>query len=47
MNESQRMAEKVELQFASEFEDFRDMSTMVGVTAGAACSDVGITKQDC
>ena len=41
------MADKVEMQFANQFEDFRDMSTMVGVTAGVSCNEVGITKQDC
>ena len=37
------MADKVEMQYASQFDDFKDMSTMVGVTAGVSCSDVGIT----
>ena len=41
------MADKVELQFAYQFEDFKDMTTMVNVTAGVPCSDVGITKYDC
>ena len=47
MNEGARLADNVELQFANQFDDFKDMSTMVGLTAGVSCSDIGITKQDC
>ena len=47
MDEGRKMSNMVEFQFAQEFDDFRDMSTMVGVTAGVGCSDVGITKEDC
>ena len=41
------MAEDIEFQFASQFEDIKDMSTMVALTAGAAAADVGINKLDC
>ena len=47
MDEGDRLAERVEWQFAHQFEDFKDMSTMIGVTGGASCSDMGITKEDC
>lgn len=47
MNKGQQLADQVELQFANQFEDFKNMSAMVGLTAGVPCSDVGITKQDC
>ena len=41
------MARNIELQFANNFSDFRDMSTMIGLTAGTSCGDLGITKDDC
>lgn len=47
MDEGQRLADDIELKFATKFSDFRDMSTMVGLTAGASCSDIGITKEHC
>ena len=47
IDKGQSLAENVELQFAKNFTDFRDMSTMVGLTAGASCNDLGITNYDC
>ena len=44
---TQEIAEKVEWQFANQFQDFKDMSTMVGLTGGASCSDIGITNYEC
>ena len=41
------MQNRVELDFATQFEDFRDMSTLVGLTGGATCSEVGISRFDC
>ena len=41
------MQDKIELDFANKFEDFRDMTTLIGLTEGATCSDVGISKYDC
>ena len=47
MDDGQNLADEVELNFAKRFEDFKDMSTMVGLTQGASCLDVGISKVDC
>ena len=47
MDRGKKLAENVEWQFANHFNDFKDMSTMVGLTAGVSCNDVGITKSDC
>ena len=47
LDEGQQLAENIEFQFASQFEDFKEMSTMVALTAGATAADVGINKLDC
>ena len=41
------MANQIELQFASNFNDFKEMSTMVRITGGASCNDVGLSHDDC
>ena len=41
------MQEKVEIEFANNFEDLKDMSTLVGLTAGGRCTEVGISRFDC
>lgn len=41
------MADKIEFEFASKFQDLNEMSTMVALTAGASAMDVGINKLDC
>ena len=47
LKEGEDMQNMVELDFATQFEDFRDMSTLVGLTGGATCSEVGISRFDC
>ena len=47
MKESQNMQDKTEMDFAKKFDDFRDMSTLIGLTRGAKCKEVGISKFDC
>ena len=47
LDEGQQLAENIEFQFASQFEDLKEMSTMVALTAGANAADVGINKLDC
>lgn len=41
------ISNKIELEFAQNFNDFKEMSTMIGLTKGASCSDVGITMDNC
>ena len=41
------MANQVELQFASNFNDLKEMSEMVRITGGASCSEVGLTVDGC
>ena len=45
IGKSKKLANQVELQFASAFDDFKDMSSIVNITAGVSCSDIGITKE--
>lgn len=47
MKEGQQQQENVEFQFATQFDDLKEMSTMVALTAGATAVDVGISKLDC
>ena len=47
MDRGKKLADNVEWQFANHFNDFKDMSTMVGLTAEKSCNEVGITKSDC
>ena len=44
MNEGQRHSDNIEFKFASNFEDIREMSTMVAMTAGVSGQDVGFNK---
>jgi len=47
MDEGNRLHESIELKFATNFEDMKEMSTMVALTAGATAADVGINKHFC
>ena len=47
MDEAKRLHDSVELKFATNFEDMKEMSTMVALTAGAKAVDVGINKVFC
>lgn len=47
MDEGKQLADSIELHFAQQFDDIKDMSTMVALTAGASAADVGINKLDC
>ena len=47
LDQGQKLAENIEFQFASQFEDLKEMSTMVALTAGATAAEVGINKLDC
>jgi hypothetical protein len=47
INKGQQLANQIEFQFASQFEDFKEMSTMVGLTAGCTANELGINRHDC
>lgn len=47
MHQGDNYYNQIELQFAQQFDDFKHMSTVVGLTGGAACNDVGISVNEC
>ena len=47
MQTSDDMANQIELKFASNFNDLKEMSEMVRITGGASCSEVGLTVDGC
>ena len=47
INEGKRLSDNIEFQFATNFNDLKEMSTMVALTSGANAADVGISKLDC
>ena len=47
MDEGKRLSDNIEFQFATNFDDLKDMSTMVAITSGKNAIDLGINKLDC
>ena len=45
MDYTRALYKQTEFQFALNFDDPKQMSSMVGLTAGADCKEVGITTQ--